>query len=819
MQPVTPLFSYPRYWAECYGTAPFLPMSRKEMDKLGWDSCDIVLVTGDAYVDHPSFGMAVIGRMLESQGFRVGIIAQPDWSSKDDFMRLGKPNLFYGVTAGNMDSMINRYTSDKKLRHDDAYTPGDVGGKRPDRATLVYTQRCKEAFKEVPVVIGGIEASLRRIAHYDYWSETIRRSILIDAKADILIYGNAERPLIEVAHRIANGETMETMQDIRGTAVIRKDPLPEWRGVDSSKLDQIGRIDPIMNPYMEGAPCSDDEGTAPVEQEAKPILVQPPKQKPWEKTYVKLPAFERVKEDKVLYAHASRILHHETNPGCARALAQAHGDRIIWVNPPAFPLETDEMDGVFGLPYQRVPHPAYGNEKIPAYEMIKTSVNIMRGCFGGCSFCSITEHEGRIIQSRSEESIIKEIEEIRDKVPGFTGVISDLGGPTANMYRLRCKSPKAEQTCRRASCVWPTICPHMDTDHTPTIDLYRKARDVKGIKKILIASGVRYDIAVEDPRYIKELAKYHVGGYLKIAPEHTEEGPLSKMMKPGMGSYYSFKELFDKYSKEAGKQQYLIPYFISAHPGTTDEDMVNMALWVKTNRFKLDQVQNFYPSPLANATTMYYTEKNPLNKVSRQGGDVFVVKGERRRRLHKALLRYHDPAGWPMIREALLEMGKGHLIGNGPDCLVPPEGRGEAKAERSRNKGLKPALTRHSNIVHQRGNGTGKAAGGKGAPAAGRGAAQSASAAAQQGNKGARSEAPANKGGKVGSGKPVGSPFGKGTGASGKPSVQGAGQGKAAGQGKPAQNGKAPSRAGTAKPAAQGGKSAAKGGAAKRPAR
>ncbi|WP_368178633.1 YgiQ family radical SAM protein [Aeromonas sp. R7-1] len=798
MQPVTNLFSYPRYWAECYGTAPFLPMSRAEMDKLGWDSCDIVLVTGDAYVDHPSFGMAVIGRMLESQGFRVGIIAQPDWSSKDDFMRLGKPNLFYGVTAGNMDSMINRYTADKKLRHDDAYTPGDVGGKRPDRATLVYTQRCKEAYKEVPVVIGGIEASLRRIAHYDYWSETIRRSILIDAKADILIYGNAERPLVEVAHRIAGGETIETMQDIRGTAVIRKEPLPGWRGVDSSKLDQIGRIDPIPNPYMEGAPCSDDEGTAPVEQEAKPILVQPPKQKPWEKTYVKLPAFERVKEDKVLYAHASRILHHETNPGCARALSQAHGDRIIWVNPPAFPLETDEMDGVFGLPYQRVPHPAYGNEKIPAYDMIKTSVNIMRGCFGGCSFCSITEHEGRIIQSRSEESILKEIEEIRDKVPGFTGVISDLGGPTANMYKLRCKSTKAEQTCRRASCVWPTICPHMDTDHSPTINLYRKARDLKGIKKILIASGVRYDIAVEDPRYIKELAKYHVGGYLKIAPEHTEEGPLSKMMKPGMGSYYSFKELFDKYSKEAGKQQYLIPYFISAHPGTTDEDMVNMALWIKANRFKLDQVQNFYPSPLANATTMYYTEKNPLNKVSRQGGDVFVVKGERRRRLHKALLRYHDPAGWPMIREALLEMGKGHLIGNGPDCLVPPEGRGEAKAERSRNKGLKPALTRHSNIVHQRGNGTGKAAGGKGTPAAGRGAAQSASAAAQQGNKGARSEAPANKGGKVGSGKPVGSPFGKGTGASGKSSAQGADQGK------PAQNGKAPTRAGSAKPAAKG---------------
>lgn len=802
MQPVTNIFSYPRYWAECYGTAPFLPMSRKEMDALGWDSCDVILVTGDAYVDHPSFGMAVIGRMLESQGFRVGIIAQPDWSSKEDFMRLGKPNLFYGVTAGNMDSMINRYTSDKKLRHDDAYTPGNVGGKRPDRATLVYTQRCKEAYKEVPVVIGGIEASLRRIAHYDYWSETIRRSILFDAKADILIYGNAERPLIEVAHRIAAGESIEAMQDIRGTAVIRREPLPGWRGVDSSKLDQIGRIDPIMNPYMEGAPCSDDESSAPAAQEAQPVLVQPAKPKPWEKTYVKLPAFERVKEDKVLYAHASRILHHETNPGCARALSQAHGDRIIWVNPPAFPLETDEMDGVFGLPYQRVPHPAYGNEKIPAYDMIKTSVNIMRGCFGGCSFCSITEHEGRIIQSRSQESILKEIEEIRDKVPGFTGVISDLGGPTANMYQLRCKNPKAEQTCRRASCVWPTICPHMDTDHTPTINLYRKARDLKGIKKILIASGVRYDLAVEDPRYVKELAKYHVGGYLKIAPEHTEEGPLSKMMKPGMGSYYSFKELFDKYSKEAGKQQYLIPYFISAHPGTTDEDMVNMALWIKANRFKLDQVQNFYPSPLANATTMYYTEKNPLNKVSRQGGDVFVVKGERRRRLHKALLRYHDPAGWPMIREALLEMGKGYLIGNGPECLVPPEGRGEAKAERSRSKGLKPALTRHSDIAHQRGNGAGnKSAGGQ---SKGHGNAQTGKGPA------------AGKAGK-GNGKPVGSELKLGKG-NGKPAAQGAAQGKPAGKGKPAHKGKASTRAGTGKPTAQGGKPAAKGGA-KRPVR
>ncbi|ATC99516.1 YgiQ family radical SAM protein [Pseudoalteromonas spongiae] len=693
------LFSYPKYWAECYGPSPFLPTSREEMDALGWDSCDIIIVTGDAYVDHPSFGMAVIGRVLEAQGFRVGIISQPDWSSKDAFMSLGKPNLFYGVTAGNMDSMINRYTAEKRLRHDDAYTAGNIGGKRPDRAVIVYSQRCKEAYKDVPVVIGGIEASLRRIAHFDYWSEKVRRSVIFDAKADILIYGNAERPLVEVAHGIAAGKTMDEMHDIRGTAVIRKEPLPGWRGSDSTAIDKIGKIDPIPNPYgADDVGCSKSEfKQAGIElgAEAKPITIQPPRLKPWEKVYVKLPAYEQVSVNKPLYAHASRILHQETNPGCARALFQRHGDRSVWVNPPAFPLETQEMDDVFGLPYQRVPHPSYGDEKIPAYDMIKTSVNIMRGCFGGCSFCSITEHEGRIIQSRSEQSIIDEIEQIRDKVPGFTGVISDLGGPTANMYKLRCKSKKAESTCRRLSCVFPDICKHMDTDQTPTVNLYRKAREVEGVKKVLIASGVRYDLAIEDPNYVKELVTHHVGGYLKIAPEHTEDGPLSKMMKPGMGTYDRFKELFEKYSKEAGKKQYLIPYFISAHPGTTDLDMVNMALWLKRHDFKLDQVQNFYPSPMANATTIYHTEMNSLKNIKNNTEVVSVPKGARQRRLHKAILRYHDPAGWPMIREALKKMGKAKLIGNGPNCLVPAESRGEQRKS-GQSKGGRPALSRHT---------------------------------------------------------------------------------------------------------------------------
>ncbi|MDZ7869978.1 MAG: YgiQ family radical SAM protein [Rheinheimera sp.] len=699
------LFSYPKYRGDHFKPAPFLPMSKAEMAKLGWDCCDIILVVGDAYVDHPSFGMAVVGRMLESQGFRVGIIAQPDWNSKDDFMRLGKPKLFFGVSAGNMDSMINRYTADKKLRHDDAYTPDNEGGKRPDRAVIVYSQRCKEAFKEVPVIIGGIEASLRRIAHYDYWQEKVRRSIIFDAKAELLIYGNAERPLVEVAHRLAAGEAISTMQDIRGTAVIRKEPLPDWRGVDSTAIDKVGKIDPVPNPYgADDVGCSSYSEFAqagidlskPAEVEAKPILVQPPRQKPWEKTYVKLPAFEQVSVNKPLYAHASRILHQETNPGCARAIMQRHGDRSVWLNPPAYPLTTEEMDGVFGLPYQRIPHPVYGKAKIPAYDMIKTSVNIMRGCFGGCSFCSITEHEGRIIQSRSQESILREIEEIRDKVPGFTGVISDLGGPTANMYRLRCKNPKAEQTCRRPSCVYPTICEHMDTDQSPTVDLYRAARKLPGVKKVLVASGVRYDLAVEDPNYVRELVQHHVGGYLKIAPEHTEDGPLSKMMKPGMGAYDKFKAMFDKYSREAGKEQYLIPYFISAHPGTTDLDMVNLALWLKERDFRLDQVQNFYPSPMANATTIYHTELNSLKNLKGNTESVPVPKGERQRRLHKALLRYHDPAGWPMIREALQKMGLSKLIGKGKQCLVPEETRDEKNLKPK--AGGKIAVTKHTGM-------------------------------------------------------------------------------------------------------------------------
>ncbi|GAJ72572.1 LOW QUALITY PROTEIN: hypothetical protein JCM18904_3404 [Vibrio sp. JCM 18904] len=666
---ITPIHEYKKYWAECFGTAPFLPTSRKEMDALGWDSCDIIIVTGDAYVDHPSFGMAIIGRLLEAQGFRVGIIAQPEWQNKDAFMQLGKPNLFFGITAGNMDSMINRYTADKKLRHDDAYTPNNEGGKRPDRATLVYSQRCREAYKEVPIVLGGIEASLRRVAHYDYWSDKVRRSVLFDAKADILLFGNAERALVEVAHRIANGEDISTMTNIRGTAVNLPAAPEGYTVIDSSRIEKPRKEAFVpKNPYEVETQCE----TKKDEPVAQPITIRPSRHDA-ATTAVRLPSFEKLRNDRILYAHASRVLHLETNPYSGRALLQSHGDRELWVNQAPIPLTTEEMDFVFGLPYARVPHPMYGKAKIPAYDMIKTSVNIMRGCFGGCSFCSITEHEGRIIQNRSKESIINEIEEIRDKVPGFTGTISDLGGPTANMYRLGCKDPKAEANCRRPSCVFPGICNKLNTDHKHTIDLYREARKVEGVKKVMVASGVRYDLAIESPEYVKELVTHHVGGYLKIAPEHTEKGPLDLMMKPGM-TYDRFKEMFEKYSAEAGKKQYLIPYFISAHPGTEDEDMLNLALWLKKNNFECDQVQNFYPSPMCNATSMYYSETNPLKRVKyKKREDVPVAKGERQRRLHKALLRYHDPANWPMIREALISMGKKHLIGDKQGCLVPAE--------------------------------------------------------------------------------------------------------------------------------------------------
>ena len=683
------LFSYPKYWAECYGVAPYLPMSRKEMDELGWDSCDIIIVTADAYVDHPSFGMAVIGRMLEAQGFRVGIIAQPAWDSAEPFKVLGKPNLFFGVTAGNMDSLINRYTADLRIRSDDAYTPNGEAGKRPDRSVIVYSQRCREAYYDTPIVIGGIEASLRRIAQYDYWSDKVRKSVLIDSNADILLYGNAERAIVEVAHEIASGKTMDQLSHVQGTAVVRDSVPAGWTEIDSTRIDWPSKIDAIPNPYEmkdpEGQSCATDPDTKEPD-EPDPIRIIPmPLHRKNEldkaTTYIRLPSYNKVRNDPALYAHASRVLHQESNPHNARVLVQKHDTKEVWVNLPPIPLTTEEMDGVFDLPYQRRPHPSYGDAKIPAYDMIKTSVNIMRGCFGGCTFCSITEHEGRIIQSRSEESILKEIGKIRDQVPGFTGTISDLGGPTANMYRLNCKSDAIQKNCRRLSCVYPTICRHLETDHKHTTQLYRKARQVPGVKRVAIASGLRYDLALKDPEYVEELVTHHVGGYLKIAPEHSEEKTLSKMMKPSISSYDEFKEMFDRFSKKAGKKQYLIPYFIAAHPGSDDSDMLNLGLWLKKNKFKPDQVQTFYPSPMALATAMYHSGRNPLKKVTYKSEKLNVCRQIEQRRLQKAFLRYHDEKNWPLLRSALKQMGREDMIGDAPHQLVPAEKKAKFKRQ------------------------------------------------------------------------------------------------------------------------------------------
>lgn len=680
------------------------------MDQLGWDSCDIIIVTGDAYVDHPSFGMAIIGRLLEAQGFRVGIIAQPDWQSKDDFMKLGEPNLFFGVAAGNMDSMINRYTADKKVRSDDAYTPGGLAGKRPDRASLVYSQRCKEAYSHVPVILGGIEASLRRIAHYDYWQDKVRRSILMDATADILLYGNAERAVVEIAQRLAQGELVSAITDVRGTAFVRRDtpelvrdrfhadrPAGQDRQDHQSLREHPGhrRLRHRAGKGRAGGPAGSQGRAVAGEPQADPGEDRDP------------PAVfrEGAQRPGALCPRQPRAAPGD-QPGQRPCLVQKHGEVDVWFNPPPIPMSTEEMDYVFGMPYARVPHPAYGKAKIPAYEMIRFSVNIMRGCFGGCTFCSITEHEGRIIQNRSHDSIIREIEEMRDKVPGFTGVVSDLGGPTANMYRIACKSPDIERHCRKPSCVFPGICENLDTDHSSLIELYRKARALPGVKKILIASGLRYDLAVESPEYVKELVTHHVGGYLKIAPEHTERGPLDKMMKPGIGTYDRFKQMFEKFSKEAGKEQYLIPYFIAAHPGTTDEDMMNLALWLKRNGFRADQVQAFYPSPMATATAMYHSGKNPLRKVTYKSDGVTIVKSDQQRRLHKAFLRYHDPKGWPLLREALERMGRADLIGNGKHHLVPTYQPDTGEYQSARRKNSTPAgskkagklLTQHTGL-------------------------------------------------------------------------------------------------------------------------
>jgi uncharacterized radical SAM protein YgiQ len=598
-----------------------LPMSMAEMRERGWDEADVVFVTGDAYIDHPSFAMAILGRVLEAAGFRVGLISQPDWHRCDDWRRFGRPRLFFAISAGNMDSMINHYTANRKVRNDDAYSPGGRIGLRPDRATLAYCQRAREAYKGVPVIAGGVEASLRRLAHYDYWSDKVRRSILLDCKADLVPFGMGEETIVEIARRLAAGASIRDLRDMRGVA------------------------------YALGA-----------------------SETPTEDALV-LPSFDEVNRDKRSFAEATKMIHNETNPYNARRLVQWHDRQAVVCNPPSLPISEAAMDAIYSLPYTRRPHPSY-TEPIPAFEMIKDSVTIMRGCFGGCTFCSITTHQGRIIQSRSQDSVLKEVRKMSAD-PEFKGVISDIGGPTANMYQMKCTRPEVESVCRRQSCVHPTICKLLGTDHTPLIQLMKQARETPGIRKVLVASGIRVDLARRSPEYMQELARHHVGGHLKVAPEHVDPGVLNLMRKPSGDDFEQFADVFEQESKRAGKKQYIIPYFIASHPGSDLDAMIDLAVFLKRNGYKPDQVQDFIPAPFDVATAMYYTGIDPFTKQP-----VYIARHLRDRKLQRALMQFFKPENYFEVRAALLKAGRGDLIGTGCDALIPAQPPGEAISRR-----------------------------------------------------------------------------------------------------------------------------------------
>ncbi|HEV3257364.1 MAG TPA: YgiQ family radical SAM protein [Gemmataceae bacterium] len=614
-------------WNETYA-APPLPMTRAEMAARGWDYVDVVFVTGDAYVDHPSFAMAILGRVLEAAGFRVAILSQPDWHSCAPWRQFGRPRLFFAVSAGNMDSLINHYTANRKVRNDDAYSPGGRIGLRPDRATLSYCHRAREAFAGVPIIAGGVEASLRRLAHYDYWSDTVRRSILLDSKADLVVYGMGENTIVEIARRLETGQTVRDLRDMRGVVYAL--------GASEALEDVLGQ------------------------------------------QYLMLPTCEEVKADKMAFVEATRVIHVNTNPFNAQTLVQYHDRQAVVVNPPALPISQADMDQIYDLPYTRRPHPSY-TEPVPAYEMIKDSVTLMRGCFGGCTFCSITAHQGRIIQSRSQESVLKEVRKMAAD-PGFSGVISDIGGPTANMYEMRCTRPEVEAKCKRLSCVYPSVCKLLGTDHGPLVELMRRARTEPGIRKVLVASGVRMDLAQMYPEYMRELTAHHVGGHLKVAPEHTDPTALAVMKKPAIDNFDTFAADFKKGSAEAGKpKQYLVPYFISSHPGSDLHAMIDLAVFLKRNGYRPDQVQDFIPAPFDIATCMYYTGIDPFTKQ-----EVYVAKGLRDRKMQRALMQFFKPENWFTVREALIQAGRQDLIGSGCDCLIPAQPPKEAIEARRR---------------------------------------------------------------------------------------------------------------------------------------
>ena len=638
----------------------FLPTTRKDMEARGWDRLDILIVSGDAYVDHPAFGPVLIARFLEARGYRVGLIAQPDWQNPKDLQRMGEPRLFVGVSAGNLDSMLNKLTAQRKTRSEDQYSPGGATNCRPNRATVVYSNLCRQAFPGLPIVLGGIEASLRRIAHFDYWADKIRRPILLDAKADLLVFGMGERPIWEIADRLRDGEHVKQLTDVRGTAF----------------------------------PLRDRERVAAIEADPSKFTTDG-------KTVV-LPSFEEVCEDKLAFAKMSGTFQKETNPGNARPLLQRAQGEAVFFNPPAEPLEESLMDELYAMPFTRIPHPDY-DLPIPAYETVKHSIVTMRGCFGGCSFCSITEHEGRVIQSRSHESVLREVREMR-RQPDFKGIISDLGGPTANMYQMKCKSPKIENACRRMSCVHPKVCDNLVSDHEPLIDLMKKVREEPGVKRAFIASGVRYDLAEKSPTFIKELAQHHTGGMVSVAPEHSNDEVLDKMKKPPIRSYERFAEAFCQASEAAGKEQYLIPYLITGHPGSTLRDTVELALYLKKNKMRPRQIQDFIPTPMSMATAMFYSGYDPFTLKP-----VYSARELREKRMMKALVLYWDEQHWPLAREGLKKAGRTDLIGRSPQSLVPP-GYGKT-APRTRNGGGAQSRARSPGAGHGRHGSSGQARG------------------------------------------------------------------------------------------------------------
>lgn len=618
----------------------YLPTTAADMRARGWDEVDVVFVTGDAYIDHPSFAMAILGRVLEKAGYRVAILSQPDWKSCEPWRQFGRPRLFFAVSAGNMDSLINHYTANKKFRNDDAYSPGGKIGLRPDRATLPYCQRAREAYPGVPVIAGGVEASLRRLAHYDYWSDTVRRSILLDSKADLVGYGMGETGIVEIADRLAKGQTMKDLRNMRGVAYT------------------LGASE---NVFAKDARFSQLSKTLIIEPTANVVYTQVPLAPHGIEI---IPSFEKVQSDKMAFVEATRSIHLNTNPFNAKTLIQLHDQRAVVVNPPALPLSESQMDAIYGLPYTRRPHPSY-TDSIPAFEMIKDSISIMRGCFGGCTFCSITAHQGRIIQSRSKNSILEEIKS-RQTDADFKGVISDIGGPTANMYQMRCTRPDIEQKCRRLSCVHPTICKLLGADHQPLIDLMKEARETPGVRKVFVASGIRMDLAQLSPQYMKDLAAHHVGGHLKVAPEHTDPDVLRAMKKPNVDNFGVFAEGFKKASEEAGKpKQFLVPYFIASHPGSGLNEMIDLALYLKRNGFRPDQVQDFIPAPFDIATCMYYTGIDPMTRKP-----VYVAKKMNERKFQRALMQFFKPENYFEVRKALEAAGRSDLIGDGCDGLI-----------------------------------------------------------------------------------------------------------------------------------------------------